>query len=133
MNWIYVDRDTYEIKFGTRPYAQPNLTGPFDCTRQDRRLTFAGWEGFLAVKEGDFWALYFDVENNKLRTKVGEDTPVLEIELNRVEMRVKPAPPEKEAAEKEGECKQTQDGAGKNGSSIETKEENIELESPDVD
>jgi hypothetical protein len=50
MNWIYIDQNTYEVKYGVRVDAQPNLTGPFDCTRQDRRLTFDKWEGFVAVK-----------------------------------------------------------------------------------
>ncbi|KAF8858569.1 hypothetical protein BDZ45DRAFT_725877 [Acephala macrosclerotiorum] len=87
MNWIYVDRDTLEVKFGTRPWAEHNHNGPFDCTRQDRRLTFGGWEGWLAVKEGEFWALYFDRDNDRLKSKVKEGTPVLEIELWRREVR----------------------------------------------
>ncbi|KAH6644978.1 hypothetical protein BKA67DRAFT_495911, partial [Truncatella angustata] len=86
MNWIYVDRDTLEVKFGARAYAEPNYTGPFDCTQQDRRLTFGGWEGFMAVREGQFWSLYFDLQQNKLKSKVTEGTVVLEIELSRVEM-----------------------------------------------
>lgn len=61
MNWIYVDRTTHEVKFGDRTAAEPNIKGAFDCTRQDRRLTLGGFEGFYAVQEGQFWALYFDV------------------------------------------------------------------------
>jgi hypothetical protein len=44
MNWVYVDKETHEVKYGVRADAQPNLTGPFNCTRQDRRLNFDGWE-----------------------------------------------------------------------------------------
>jgi hypothetical protein len=87
MNWIYVDRWSYELKFGNRAWADDNWPIPWDCTRQDRRLTFGGWEGFLAVKEGNFWALYFDIDEDHLKTKVPEGTPVLEVELLRVEMR----------------------------------------------
>ncbi|XXH04142.1 hypothetical protein Hte_010555 [Hypoxylon texense] len=94
MNWIYVDRDTYKIKFGTRTWAQPNLPGPFDCSRQDRRLTFAGWEGFFAVKEGEFWGLYFDVDQDNLKSKIKEGVPVLEVQLLRTEIRVQPVKPE---------------------------------------
>jgi hypothetical protein len=48
------------VKLGVRAYAEHNLNGPFDCTRQDRRLAFSGWEGLVAVKQkGGFWALYF--------------------------------------------------------------------------
>ena len=90
MNWIYVDRDTFEVKFGTRPYAEHNLNGPFDCTREERRLNFGGWEGFMLVKEGDFWALYFDRNNDDLKGKVAEGAVVLEVELLRKESRGRP-------------------------------------------
>ncbi|KAI1336776.1 hypothetical protein F5Y15DRAFT_194281 [Xylariaceae sp. FL0016] len=144
MNWIYVDRDTYEMKFGTRPWAEPNWPGPFDCSRQDRRLTFGGWEGFLVVKEGYFWALYFDVDRDGMKSKFPEDTPVLEVELRRVEMRVRPPEVEKpDEGEGEGEADATTCvGSGtetRTTKSEATAEEGIrqgpegELESPEVD
>ncbi|KAI0394677.1 hypothetical protein F5Y17DRAFT_244502 [Xylariaceae sp. FL0594] len=115
MNWIYVDRWSHELKFGNRAWADDNWPVPWDCTRQDRRLTFGGWEGFCAVKEeGRFWALYFDVDGDGLRTKVPEGTPVLEVVLLRVEMRTpKPVPlPEKKEEEKE---KKVPDGGSDKG------------------
>lgn len=88
MNWVYIDRETYEAKYGVRVDAQHNLTGPFDCTRQDRRLTFDGWEGWCAVEEvPGHWALYFDLDDNGLAAKIGRETRVLEIELSRKEKR----------------------------------------------
>jgi hypothetical protein len=94
LNWIYVDTQTYEVKYGVRDFAQPHLTGPFDCTRQDRRLTLEGWEGFVAVEElPGIWALYFDRDDNGLKGKVALGTRVLEIELIRREKKIeKPAP-----------------------------------------
>ncbi|KAF4635246.1 hypothetical protein G7Y89_g2843 [Cudoniella acicularis] len=94
MNWIYVDRETYQVKYGVRTEAQPNITGPFDCTRQDRRLTLEKWEGFVAVKEeeGPFagmWGLYFDRDDDGLKGKLGRGRIVLEVELVRWEKRVK--------------------------------------------
>ncbi|KAI1099542.1 hypothetical protein F4804DRAFT_349302, partial [Jackrogersella minutella] len=140
MNWIYIDRNTYELKFGTRSWAQPNWPGPFDCSRQDRRLTFAGWEGFFAVKEGDFWALYFDVDEDNLKSKVKEGTPVLEVELLRTEMRVKPVKKEQspgEASKETGaESNTQQSDEKKNGNEAEVQvngSREDELESPDVD
>lgn len=131
MNWIYVDHETYEVKFGIRMDAQPNFTGPFDCTRQDRRLTFGGWEGFCVVQEGNFWALYFDVDRDRLRSKLGADRVVLEVELRRVEMRVTPAPretPGQDAGGAEagkGAGMATTEGRGTDGGD--------DLVSPDVD
>jgi len=90
MNWVYIDKDTYEVKYGVRADAQPNLTGPFDCTRQDRRLTFDGWEGFCVVEEAPMhWALYFDKDDDGLHSKLKPGTRVLEIELVRREKRWK--------------------------------------------
>ncbi|KAJ9215429.1 hypothetical protein DTO166G4_3083 [Paecilomyces variotii] len=89
LNWIYVDKDTYEVKYGIRAQAQPNIHGPFDCTRQDRRVTLEGWEGFVAVEEEEgLWALYFDRDDNGLKGKVKPGTRVLEIELTRKEKRI---------------------------------------------
>jgi hypothetical protein len=90
MNWVYVDATTYEVKYGVRADAQPNITGPFDCTRQDRRLTFDGWEGWCAVEEYEgYWCLYFDVDDDGLKSKVASGIRVLEIELSRKEKRFK--------------------------------------------
>ncbi|KAF3006878.1 hypothetical protein E8E13_010944 [Curvularia kusanoi] len=90
MNWVYVDATTHEVKYGVRADAQPNLTGPFDCTRQDRRLTFDGWEGWCAVEEQKgYWCLYFDVNDDGLKSKVTPGVKVLEIELSRKEKRFK--------------------------------------------
>ncbi|KAH6682707.1 hypothetical protein B0J14DRAFT_646938 [Halenospora varia] len=98
MNWIYVDRETYQVKYGVRVEAQPNITGPFDCTRQDRRLTLEEWEGFVAVKEKDgpfagMWGLYFDRDDDGLIGKLGEGRDVLEVELVRWEKRVRRGAP----------------------------------------
>lgn len=58
---MYVDKDSYEVKYGIRADAEENFTGPWDCTKMERRITLEGWEGFMAVKEGPgVWALYFD-------------------------------------------------------------------------
>lgn len=87
LNWIYVDQDTYEIKYGTRVESEPHLVGPWDCTRIEKRITLEGWEGFMAVKEGQgLWPLYFDQDDNGLEGKVFKKR-ILEIELTRKERR----------------------------------------------
>lgn len=88
MNWVYIDKETCEVKYGVRADAQPNLTGPFDCTRQDRRMTFGGWEGWCAVERAPgLWGLYFDLDDDGLKSKLEPGTRVLEIELSRKEKR----------------------------------------------
>ncbi|KAI9661752.1 MAG: hypothetical protein M1821_008991 [Bathelium mastoideum] len=90
LNWCYVCQETYSVRYGVRLDAQPHLTGPWDCTRQDRRMTFEGWEGFVAVEETPgLWAVSFDRDDDGLRGKVLPGTRVLEIELLRREKRWK--------------------------------------------
>jgi hypothetical protein len=98
LNWIYVDKNTYEVKYGVRADAQENITGPFDCTKQDRRLTLENWEGFCAVEElPGIWSLYYDRDDNGLKSKVPMGTRVLEVELTRREKKEpKPEPGEDE-------------------------------------
>ncbi|KAF7858706.1 uncharacterized protein EAF02_011030 [Botrytis sinoallii] len=91
--------ETYEVEYGVRLDAQPNITGPFDCTRQDRRLTLEGWEGFCAVKKeanGEktgIWALYYDRDDDRLVKKLEKNRKVVEIELSRQEKRVRRGKP----------------------------------------
>ncbi|RYO93387.1 hypothetical protein DL766_000777 [Monosporascus sp. MC13-8B] len=95
LNWIYVDKNTYEVKYGVRAEAQEHLTGPFDCTRQDRRMTLEGWEGFVAVEEFPrIWALYFDRDDDGLTSKVPMGTRILEVELTRREKKEKKPGPD---------------------------------------
>ena len=87
LNWIYIDRDTHEVKYGVRKEAEKQLTGPFDyktgtvsmtitsstgkVERQEegeKRIKFQHLEGFVAVEEEDgVWKLYFDVHNDGLK------------------------------------------------------------------
>ncbi|TQB68696.1 hypothetical protein MPDQ_002900 [Monascus purpureus] len=101
LNWIYVDKDTYEVKYGNRAESEGHFLGPFSCTPIEKRLTFDEWEGFVVVEEpvaaeeedgpgSANWALYFDVDDDGLGEKVPLDRRVLEIELVRKEMRIPP-------------------------------------------
>lgn len=87
LNWIYVDQETYEVKYGLRQDSEHQLVGPWDCTPIDKRITLEGWEGFMAVEdEGGSWALYFDRDDNGLRYK-GLKGRILEVEVTRKERR----------------------------------------------
>nr|POE46864.1 hypothetical protein CFP56_00196 [Quercus suber] len=93
LNWVYVDAGTHAVRYGVREQSEPHLVGPWDCTAVERRLTFAGWEGFIAVQEADgdeLWALYFDCDDDGLTGdgRVGNDGKrMLEVDVWRKEMK----------------------------------------------
>jgi hypothetical protein len=93
LNWVFVDRNTHELKYGVREVSQPHRVGPWDVTKIDRRVTFEGWEGFIAVEEedgDDLWALYFDVKDDGLSSdgRIGtKGKRMLEVQVWRQEMR----------------------------------------------
>lgn len=57
-------------------------------------MTMEGWEGFCAVEEmPGIWAVYFDCDDDGLKSKVAMGTRVLDIELTRREKKeAKPVP-----------------------------------------
>lgn len=73
LNWVYVDKETYEIKLANRSGSMQHHVGDWDWTAEfgpESCLTFDGWEGFLAVDEGDNnWAVYFDKDDDGLKGK----------------------------------------------------------------
>lgn len=94
LNWIYVDKETFEMKYSNRTGSIMHHVGEYDWTSEegpDSCLTFDGWEGFLAVEEGEEewnhgtrgkWALYFDMDDDGLKGKKnGRRT--LEVSLQR--------------------------------------------------
>ena len=92
LNWIYVDRSTFELKYSNRTGSIAQFVGPWDWTDEfeDSRMTLDEWEGFLAVEEDGYrdeegkprWALYYDMNDDGLKgRKKGRRT--MEVGLKR--------------------------------------------------
>jgi hypothetical protein len=73
LNWIYVDKHTFEARYSNRSGSIEHHVGDFDWTTDeddDSRVTLFGREGFVAIEESERrWALYFDWEDDKLRSQ----------------------------------------------------------------
>lgn len=71
LNWIYIDKDTLEVKHANRSGSIEHHVGDYDWTSEDSDdscITFDDWEGFLAVEEEPGqWALYFDLNDDGLK------------------------------------------------------------------
>jgi len=104
LNWLYVDRETMELRYGNRSASRDHLVGPWDWTddRPDgmtdesddydpavaehhRGLTLEGHELFVAVEDPDSgeWQVYFDRADNGLEGFVAPGRKRLEISLER--------------------------------------------------
>lgn len=92
LNWVYVDKETYEVKYSNRSGSIAHIVGEWDWTDEfeDSCLNFDGWEPFVAVEEPGFpdeagnprWALYVDYEDDGLE-KRKSDGETLECILER--------------------------------------------------
>lgn len=79
LNWIYVDRDTYEVKYSNRSGSIAHHVGSFDWTtesEEDSCITLDDFEGFVAVEEkagkdgkAGAWAVYFDMDDDGFQRK----------------------------------------------------------------
>ncbi len=82
MNWLYVDKNTLEAKYGNRSASIEHVVGPWDWTEDEVGITLEGHERFVAVEEKpDVWAIYFDRHDD------GEGLPankrILDVSLER--------------------------------------------------
>lgn len=95
LNWIYVDRNTMEVKYGNRSASRMHAVGPWDWTvdpdvpNEDifggKGVTFEGEELFTAVedeKSGE-WQIYFDAKDDGLKGYVPRERRRLQISLER--------------------------------------------------
>ena len=71
LNWIYINKDTLEVKYASRSGSIEHHVGDYDWTTEDSEnscITFDDFEGFLAVEEAPGqWALYFDMDDDGLK------------------------------------------------------------------
>jgi hypothetical protein len=97
LNWIYCDKDTYELRYNNRSGSIMHKVGEWDWTEDEKFMLFDGWEGFVAVdewdgadednstpwgREGLRWALYYDLDDNGLKgRRKGRD--MFEVSLER--------------------------------------------------
>lgn len=73
LNWLYIDKDTFEVKYASRSGSIMHHVGDFDWTSEENEnsmVTFNKSEGFVAMEEEEGrWALYFDHDDDGLKTK----------------------------------------------------------------
>jgi len=85
LNWIYVDKDTMELKYGNKTASIEHHVGPWDWTEDEDRITFDEMEAFTAVEDPVTrrWQIYFDMDGDGLKRFVPEGRRRLQVSLER--------------------------------------------------
>lgn len=83
LNWIFIDQETLELKYGNRTAAQSHIIGPWGWTEDETKLTIEEQdEAFVVVQEDDgSWGLYYDKFQDWNR--LPEEGSIIEISLQR--------------------------------------------------
>ena len=86
LNWIYMDKDTQELRYGNRTQSINHTVGPWDWAEEDHvAILLQEFEGFVAVEEEPGqWAGYFYANDDGLqKAKTVKGKKCVEIGLDR--------------------------------------------------
>lgn len=89
LNWIYIDKDTMEIKYGNKTASIDHNIGPWDWSEDEEQIVFDDIEAtyinaFYAVERTPGkWQLYFDMRGNQLEDYLSSKTKKFQVELHR--------------------------------------------------
>jgi hypothetical protein len=85
LNWIYVDKDTMELKYGNKTASIEHHVGPWDWTEDEEGLVFDGREGFIAVEDPKThkWRIYYDMDDDGLSGYVSKGRRKFRVSLER--------------------------------------------------
>ncbi|KOS21245.1 hypothetical protein ESCO_004552 [Escovopsis weberi] len=89
LNWIFVNKDTHALEFGSRKETLGHVVGPWGWTDDEAFLTLQGssdsfvgrWEDDADGQGGGSWAVYWDPEGEMLGALSEEEC--VEIRLRR--------------------------------------------------
>ena len=75
LNWIYVDKDTREVKYGNRTQSRAHIVGSWGWDAGEEGgaggLTLEGGEGAVAVEADDGWEIRWEDEDRNVGVKGG--------------------------------------------------------------
>lgn len=84
LNWVYVDKDTREVKYGNRTQSRAHVVGSWGWDAGEEGgaggLTLEGKEGAVAVEASDGWELRWEDSDGHISV---EGSPKLTVSLER--------------------------------------------------
>ncbi|KAH9890171.1 hypothetical protein F4778DRAFT_785332 [Xylariomycetidae sp. FL2044] len=84
LHWIFADKDTGQLRHGSRKETVDHVIGPWNWTEDEEWLVLKNQIDFVAVEEEEDgpWCVYFDNEGD-LEDRPGEDRDMVDIRLHR--------------------------------------------------
>jgi hypothetical protein len=75
LNWIYVDNDTAELRYGNKTQSIDHTVGPWDWSKDETQVTLKKKQRCIAVKKpkSKHWQLYWDMDGDGLAAYVPAD------------------------------------------------------------
>lgn len=85
LNWIYVDKETMELRYGNKSKSVEHNVGPWDWTEDQEGVIFDEMEAFTAVEDAASgrWQIYFDMDDDGLKQYVPKGRRKFQISLER--------------------------------------------------
>lgn len=89
LNWMYIDKDTMEIKYGNRSTSIDHNIGPWDWSEDEEQVIFDDIEAaftnaFYAVERTPGkWQLFFDMRGDQLRDYLPTKAKRVQVALHR--------------------------------------------------
>jgi hypothetical protein len=85
LNWIYVDKETMELKYGNKSASKEHHVGPWDWTEDEQGVNIDGMETFTAVEEpvSKRWQVYVDKDDDGLSRFVPKGRRKMQVSLKR--------------------------------------------------
>lgn len=82
LNWIYVDKDTMEIKYANKSTSQEHIVGPWLWSGNEKELMLDEKTQWVVVEEeSGAWAVYYDEAGDW--SDLPEEGRIVDVELER--------------------------------------------------
>lgn len=89
LNWIYIDKDTMEVKYGNKSASITHNIGPWDWSEDEVQIVFDDMDAafinaFYAVERlPGKWQLFFDMKGDQFAGYLPAKMTKIQVELHR--------------------------------------------------
>lgn len=85
LNWVYIDGNTMELRYGNKSKSIAHHVGPWDWAEDEEGITFDDYEEFTAVEDpaSKRWQLFADMSEEAIEIYVPKGRKTMTVYLKR--------------------------------------------------